>query len=136
MRDMANLARAMIFVMGVSIKVSDYLYAQRECREDKHDRQQTFAWVLGHDRPYMTPGRIVVRTGVNRKHVSSDHGALYPGGRELVPTVFMVENSIAVSSELAFILNFARILPRYPRSFMNLSAAARGITLARRHLLL
>jgi len=39
MSDMTNLARAVIFVMGVSVKVGDYLYAQYKCRQNERDSQ-------------------------------------------------------------------------------------------------
>lgn len=72
MGDMAYLARAVIFVMGVPIKVSDYLYTQYKYRQGKGDSQQTLAWVLRHNQRCMTPGSILVRTQIGGKHVSSD----------------------------------------------------------------
>lgn len=39
MSDVTNLARAVILVMGIPIKVGDYLYAQYECRQNERDNQ-------------------------------------------------------------------------------------------------
>jgi hypothetical protein len=58
MSDVAHLARAVVFVMGVPVKVGNYLYAQYEYREDKRDRQQTLGWVLRHRQPYRTPAPL------------------------------------------------------------------------------
>jgi hypothetical protein len=41
MSDMANLTRAVILVMGISIKMGNDLYAQCEYRKDKRNREQT-----------------------------------------------------------------------------------------------
>jgi hypothetical protein len=75
MPDMANLAGAMIFVMGNAMRVADGLRAKREHRQNQRYDQQTYGYPFSHvgfSRDHRTLMPVQTANGSSPAVVSAD----------------------------------------------------------------